>query len=59
MKRHKKNEDKKDYHLFSASFEANHCKKYLGVVPRFTNQKVAMSPPLHTFAVSSGNFLVA
>ena len=36
-----------------------HCKKYLGVLPRFTKKKVALSPPLHTFAVSSGNFLVA
>ena len=36
-----------------------HCKKYLGVVPRFTKKKVALSLPLHTLAVSFGNVLVA
>ena len=39
--------------------EKKHCKKYLGVVPRFTKKKVALSLPLHTLAVSFGNVLVA
>ena len=36
-----------------------HCKKFRGRVTRVTNQKVALSPPGHTFSVSSGNVLVA
>ena len=48
-----------DTHLDEFDKAVVHCKKYLGVVPRFTKKKVALSLPLHTLAVSFGNILVA
>ena len=48
------------YHIgLYGLFRTSHCKKYLGVLPRFTKKKVALSPPVHTLAVSFGNVLVA
>ena len=41
------------------SGKCTHCKKYLGVLPRFTKKKGALSLPVHTLAVSFGNVLVA
>ena len=56
---HAVSQSKKFYTHEYDALDRLHCKKYLGVVPRFTKKKVALSLPLHTLAVSFGNVLVA